>query len=82
MSNTAANAKDDLDEIPPPQSPPSPPPYTTFATRGVHVGDLLNLESPFTTHDDINLATNILCFQTARLPDAKSPGYDTRSLVL
>lgn len=81
MSSTAANAKDDSDEIPPPQAPPSPPPYTTFAARGVHVGDLR--EKPFITHDDVNpLATDVLCFQTARLPDAQSTGNDTRRLEL
>ncbi|KAJ7167607.1 WD40-repeat-containing domain protein [Mycena filopes] len=32
----ALNGKDALEEIPEPQRPPSPPPYTTFATRGVH----------------------------------------------
>ncbi|KAF8213996.1 WD40-repeat-containing domain protein [Mycena galopus ATCC 62051] len=32
----AHNGKDAQDEIPEPQRPPSPPLYTTFATRGVH----------------------------------------------
>lgn len=25
------------DEVQPPQKPPSPPPHTTFAARGIHV---------------------------------------------
>lgn len=37
MSNTNGNKPDDSDEIPPPQRPPSPPLYTTFSARGVHV---------------------------------------------
>lgn len=37
MSNGQANApKDDNDEIPPPQRPPSPPIHTTFAIRNIH----------------------------------------------
>ncbi|THV08239.1 WD40 repeat-like protein [Dendrothele bispora CBS 962.96] len=35
MSST--QAKDESEEIQPPQRPPSPPPHTTFAVRGVHV---------------------------------------------
>ncbi|KAJ7119486.1 WD40-repeat-containing domain protein [Mycena epipterygia] len=36
MALSNGNGKDAQDEIPEPQRPPSPPPYTTFATRSVH----------------------------------------------
>jgi THO complex subunit 3 len=36
MSSFAQQGKDE-EEIQPPQRPPSPPPHTTFAVRGVHV---------------------------------------------
>jgi hypothetical protein len=39
MSSTPVVAKDEVEEIPPPQRPPSPPLYTTFTARGVHVGN-------------------------------------------
>ncbi|KAF9266308.1 WD40 repeat-like protein [Marasmius fiardii PR-910] len=32
----SATNKDENDEIQPPQRPPSPPPHTTFAARGIH----------------------------------------------
>ncbi|KZT05641.1 WD40 repeat-like protein [Laetiporus sulphureus 93-53] len=35
MSSQPANGKEE-DEIPAPQRPPSPPPHTTFAARGLH----------------------------------------------
>ncbi|KAI0057557.1 WD40 repeat-like protein [Artomyces pyxidatus] len=35
MSSSATSGKEE-DEIHPPQRPPSPPPHTTFAARGVH----------------------------------------------
>uniref|UniRef100_A0A0W0FQB2 Uncharacterized protein n=1 Tax=Moniliophthora roreri TaxID=221103 RepID=A0A0W0FQB2_MONRR len=34
--SSGTNGKDDNDEIQPPQKPPSPPPHTTFNTRGIH----------------------------------------------
>ena len=39
MSSTPIPTKDDIEEIPPPERPPSPPAHMTFAARGVHVGD-------------------------------------------
>src|SRR5258708_36719331 len=36
MSSFAQHGND-AEEIQPPQRPPSPPPHTTFAVRGVHV---------------------------------------------
>ena len=36
MSSFAQHGND-TEEIQPPQRPPSPPPHTTFAVRGVHV---------------------------------------------
>ena len=32
-----SNMKDEAEELPVVQRPPSPPPFTTFAARGVHV---------------------------------------------
>jgi len=42
-SNMSAPGKDETEEIQPPQRPPSPPPHTTFAARGVHVRGLVTL---------------------------------------
>ncbi|KAF9464836.1 WD40-repeat-containing domain protein [Collybia nuda] len=36
LASSLTIAKDETEEIPPPQRPPSPPLYTTFAARGVH----------------------------------------------
>jgi hypothetical protein len=43
-------AKDE-DEIQPPQRPPSPPPHTTFAVRGVHVRVVVRQISRECGHD-------------------------------
>ncbi|KAK2466016.1 hypothetical protein APHAL10511_001657 [Amanita phalloides] len=36
MSSTPIPSKDEIEEIPPPERPPSPPAHMTFAARGVH----------------------------------------------
>ncbi|PFH51332.1 hypothetical protein AMATHDRAFT_3181 [Amanita thiersii Skay4041] len=36
MSSTPVGPKDEVEEIPAPERPPSPPAHTTFAARGVH----------------------------------------------
>ena len=62
------------DEIPPPQRPPSPPFYTTFAARGVHVRDFSELTAPL--HQPYYVATHFFGFQAARLPNIQCSVYD------
>ena len=64
-SSTPTPAKDVEEEIPPPQRPPSPPSYTTFATRGVHVRKIFITHWP-ARHQPM-LATHLFGFQAARL---------------
>lgn len=76
--------KPEEEEISLPERPPSPPLYTSFNARGIHVRKL-NIpafSSLYLISVNMQIGTDFFCLQTTRLQVPKPASHDPRRVEL